>query len=384
MTALKTRLGELGAWGSGGTPLASRAEYYGGNIPWLIIEDLNDGLVEKAARKITRLGLENSSAKVVPPGTLLIAMYGSIGKLGITKIECATNQAIGFCRCDPAKVDTLFLFYLLLHERSRFLRAGRGGTQQNISQEFLRDYEVAIPPLPDQHRIAAQLDQADRLRRTRRYALELSDSFLSAAFLELFGDPVRNPIGWPCTELEDIAQVDRGKFTPRPRGDPSYYGGNFPFIQTGDISKSGGRLNSWMQTLNEKGVSVSRSFPPGTVVIAIVGATIGMTAILEFEMYCPDSVVGIQADVTKTNAAYVEMLLRFWRRIFVAQAPETARANINLDTLRPLRIPVPPLPLQHQFANLVARHERVRAVQRESLRQAEHLFKSLLQHAFTI
>jgi type I restriction enzyme R subunit len=171
--------------------------------------------------------------------------------------------------------------------------------------------------------------------------------------------------------------------SPRPRNDPNYYGGKFPFIQTGDISDSGGRLRSWTQTLNEKGTRVSRSFPPGTIVIAIVGATIGVTAILETEVYCPDSVVGIQVDSSQATKEYIEFLLRFWRPIFLAQAPETARANINLDTLRPLRIPVPPLSLQQKFSTLVERTEQLRSTQRESLRQADHLFQTLLHQAFT-
>src|ERR1035441_7026931 len=155
----------------------------------------------------------------------------------------------------------------------------------------------------------------------------------------------------------------------------------------GQAAVSGGmgccrRLRSWTQTLNDKGVKVSRSFPPGTVVIAIVGATIGMTAILDVDVYCPDSVVGIQVNPKAATKEYIEFLLRFWRPVFLAQAPETARANINLDTLRPLRIPVPPLPLQQKFADLVERVERLRAVQREALRQAEHLFTSLLHRAF--
>lgn len=257
----------------------------------------------------------------------------------------------------------------------------RGANIQNLRFAEFAEIEIELPS--EQQRIAGVLEQADRLRRTRRYALELSDSFLPAAFRQLFGDPVRNSLGWPCVELEEVAEVDRGKFTPRPRNDPSYYGGTFPFIQTGDISNSGGHLNSWTQTLNEKGVRVSRSFPPGTVVIAIVGATIGMTSILEIEVYCPDSVVGIQVNRAKATVEYLEMLLRFWRPVFLAQAPETARANLNLDALRPLRIPLPPLALQQQFASLVSRHERLRAVQRESLRQAEHLFQSLLHRAFT-
>lgn len=86
-------LGDLGEWGSGGTPLSSTPAYYNGTIPWLIIEDLNDGVVTSSQKTITELGLKNSSAKIVEPGTLLIAMYGSIGKLGISGIRCATDCA---------------------------------------------------------------------------------------------------------------------------------------------------------------------------------------------------------------------------------------------------------------------------------------------------
>ena len=138
MTTRKFRLGDLGKWGSGGTPLASRADYYGGDIPWLVLEDLNDAIVTKAARSITQSGLENSSAKMLPVGTLLVAMYGSIGKLGITGLPCATNQAMAFCKCDARQVDTRFLFFLLLYERVHLISAGRGGTQQNINGGFLK------------------------------------------------------------------------------------------------------------------------------------------------------------------------------------------------------------------------------------------------------
>ena len=94
----KIALEKLGSWGSGGTPKRTDSRFYSnGTIPWLVIGDLNDGVVTQAQTYITEEGLFNSSAKLLPPNTLLIAMYGSIGKLGITGIECATNQAIAFC-----------------------------------------------------------------------------------------------------------------------------------------------------------------------------------------------------------------------------------------------------------------------------------------------
>lgn len=167
-------LGELGQWGSGGTPLKTHPEYYGGDIPWLVIGDLNDGLVTSAQQRITALGLENSSAKLVPAGTILIAMYGSIGKLGITGLECATNQAIAHCQPDPSLVSVRYLFLLLRSMRSDFLGRGQGLAQQNISQKILKSVNVELPPLELQSRIVAKVDElmalCDRLEARQQDA----------------------------------------------------------------------------------------------------------------------------------------------------------------------------------------------------------------------
>jgi type I restriction enzyme S subunit len=254
--------------------------------------------------------------------------------------------------------------------------------QATVNRESLLALRVPLPSLHEQQRIAEVLDRAEALRAKRRAALTQLDSLTQSLFLDLFGDPTKNEKNWPFVRLDELASVERGKFTPRPRNDPSYYGGRFPFIQTGDISNSEGRVTSWTQTLNEKGVAVSRSFRPGTVVIAIVGATLGMTAILDVEVYCPDSVVGLQARPSKAAAEYIERVLRFWRPIFVAQAPETARANINLETLRPLQVPAPPLPLQREFARRVLAVEKLKTAQRASLAELDALFATLQHRAF--
>jgi type I restriction enzyme S subunit len=308
--------------------------------------------------------------------------FGSATKPISYKIEGKTwvNNHAHVLRPRPG-CDIDFLTHVLSFlDVSKFVN---GSTRLKLTKGNAEQIRIPLPPLAEQQRLSKLLGEASRLRRMRRYALGMCDELVSAAFIEMFGDPVQNTKDWPPSQLEDLASVERGKFTPRPRNDPSYYGGAFPFIQTGDISDSGGRLRSWTQTLNEKGRQVSRSFPPGTIVIAIVGATIGMTAILEIEVYCPDSVVGIQVDSSQATKEYIEFVLRFWRPTFLAQAPETARANINLDTLRPLRVPVPPLSLQQKFSNLVEQSELLRSTQRESLHQADHLFRTLLHQAFS-
>jgi type I restriction enzyme S subunit len=152
-------LAKLGSWGSGGTPTRGNQDYYGGEIPWLIIGDLNDGLVTKAANSITQKGLQESSATKVPIGAVLVAMYGSIGKSGIAGIECATNQAIAHCIPDPEIVSTKYLFFLIRAVKSRLFSRGRGLAQQNISQTILKHLLVAVPPLSEQAHIVNEIEE---------------------------------------------------------------------------------------------------------------------------------------------------------------------------------------------------------------------------------
>ena len=153
------RLGSIGRWGSGGTPKAKSIDYYGGGIPWYKIGDLSDGILKGSADTITQAGLDASSAKWVPANALLIAMYGSIGKLGLTTEPVTTNQAIAFCVPDNRRVNLRYLFYFLLFRRHHLLSLGQGGTQQNISQTILLDEPIALPDADEQARIVARIDE---------------------------------------------------------------------------------------------------------------------------------------------------------------------------------------------------------------------------------
>jgi type I restriction enzyme, S subunit len=157
------RLGDVADWGSGGTPKSGDPRYYGGDIPWAVIGDLNDSVVYDTMTCITEDALKNSSAKMVPAGTLLIAMYGSIGKLGIAGRSMATNQAIAHARPRKGLIDGKFLFWYLRREKNQLAAAGKGATQQNIGQGVLKDWSIPIPPLAEQRRIVAALE--DHLAR---------------------------------------------------------------------------------------------------------------------------------------------------------------------------------------------------------------------------
>ena len=152
-----TKLGAIGRWQSGGTPSRANSEYYVGDIPWLKIADLQDGYVKECSEKISNEAICNSSAKINPEGSIALAMYGSIGKLGILTFPAATNQAICVCSSFMG-VDAKYLFFFLMSQRDEFVLKAGGGVQANISKEIIINHQIAIPPLPEQLRIVSKID----------------------------------------------------------------------------------------------------------------------------------------------------------------------------------------------------------------------------------
>ena len=154
-----TTLGNIGIWQSGGTPSRSNKSYYGGNIPWLKTGDLNDGLITNIPESITEEAVANSSAKINPTGSVLMAMYGAtIGKLGILTFPATTNQAC--CACiEYYAITQYYLFYFLLSHRDIFIAKGGGGAQPNISKEIIVNTAIPLPPLPEQERIIIEIER---------------------------------------------------------------------------------------------------------------------------------------------------------------------------------------------------------------------------------
>ena len=154
----ETLLGNIGTWQSGATPSRLRKEYYGGSIPWLKTGDLNDGIVQSIPECITERALEETSVKLNPAGSILIAMYGAtIGRIGILSKPATTNQAC--CACVDYLPEKKFLFYFLLANRENFIAMGGGGAQPNISKEKIIHTHIPLPPRQEQHRIVAKIEE---------------------------------------------------------------------------------------------------------------------------------------------------------------------------------------------------------------------------------
>ena len=206
------RLGDLYKITSGGTPSRKHLEYYqNGTIPWVKTGDLKEKYLQTTDERITEIGLKNSSARIYPQDTVLIAMYGAtIGASSILKIEAATNQACAaFVKRDDVIPEYLYAF--LESQQSRFIKDAVGGAQPNISAGYLKKIEIPLPPPEEQRRIAAVLDKVSDLIAKRRAQLDKLDLLVKSRFVEMFGDCKTNPKGWNTCCLEDIAEVGSSK-----------------------------------------------------------------------------------------------------------------------------------------------------------------------------
>lgn len=158
---------------------------------------------------------------------------------------------------------------------------------------------------------------------------------------------------WQTVELQDIAVVERGKFSVRPRNDPKYFGGDIPFLQTGDVAgASGAIISTYSQTLNKEGLKVSKYFPAGTLLITIA-ANIGDVAEVGFGFACTDSLVAVQAK-NGIDKNWLKFFLQTQKAYFESRATQNAQANINLQTIRPLPVDLPSLLEQTTIANLLS------------------------------
>ena len=153
-----TTLGKIGKWQSGSTPNRLNKDYYNGNIPWLKTGDLNNGYITHIPESITEKALNETSVKLNPTGSVLIAMYGAtIGKIGILTFPATTNQAC--CACEVFNgIDKEFLFLFLLSHREEFVKMGGGGAQPNISKEKIINTYIPLPPFAEQKRIVTTVN----------------------------------------------------------------------------------------------------------------------------------------------------------------------------------------------------------------------------------
>jgi type I restriction enzyme S subunit len=394
----RSTLGSVAQWGSGGTPRRTNSIYFGGSIPWIVIGDLNDGLVVDAATCITEQGLAKSSAKWVEPGAVLVAMYGSIGKLGIAGRRLTTNQAIAFANPLP-DVSGKFLFWYLRSIRRELIAAGKGGTQQNISQTVLKQIPIPLPRRSEQDEIVgfvekqfSALDDAILgLRRARRRLRQYRQSAIEAAIGTETTLPLRFP-HWPWMTLSDVAEIVGGVTKDKKReAMPGLI--EVPYLRVANVQRGYLDLDE-IKTIRVSPQELARlRLAPGDVLLNEGGDRdkLGRGWIWSGEI---DDCVH-QNHVFRARLRDSQLDPRFvsWyaniigRDYFVRHGRQTTNlASINRTLLGRLPVPIPPRPQQQMILDEIDRRESMsQMLQREigrAERRAMRLGDEILRHAF--
>lgn len=311
----------------------------------------------------------------------------------------------------PEFVELAFMLPETRAQLQEYIKTAAG--QHGISGRDLREIVIPVPPVTEQRRIVARIEALFvRTRRARadleriaplakRYAkASLGKAFageLTAAWRRANsadrgaarGPQIQGPFdlpgNWRWRYLPSLGELARGKSRHRPRNDKSLYGGPYPFVQTGDVRASDGRLRTFSQTYSEAGLAQSRLWPRDTVCITIA-ANIAETAILDIEACFPDSVVGFRANQSECSPEYIEYFIRTAKEDLSAFAPATAQKNINLETLEQVLVPLAPLSEQAECVRLMGSSEKAaNRAEKEAARALallDRLEQAILTRAF--
>ena len=434
-------LGDVCRTTSGGTPSRKRADYFQGDIPWVKSGELTDGLVSQVSEFITEEAVANSSAKLFPLGTLLIAMYGAtVGKLGVLAKPAATNQAV--CAIfPPTELDSKFLFWFLRFKRNYLIDQAVGGAQPNISQSILRELMVPVPPIDVQRETVAEiekqfsrLDEAvaniqrvkanlkrykaailkaavegrlveteasiarregrnyetgeqllQRILEERRVKWKGRGKYKEAVCLKSDNLPI-SPEGWGWATVEMICE----SIVDCPHSTARFQSNGYPCVDTTWMTAEGLNIERARYVDEQTYIDrTTRLIPkPGDIVFAREG-TIGTAALIPDRMM---PCLGQRVMLLRTSSHYINSFLvnvlhsEIVKSQYHAQMLGSTVPHINVGDVKRFAIPVPPLPEQSRIVAEVDRHlsivRKVEAQIDSNLKRAQALRQGTLFKAF--
>ena len=276
------------------------SEYVEIGVPIIQLKNIKPNkYLPKDLKFVTEEKASELSRHSYSSGDVVIAKLGAVG----TACRIPTNAPDGIvvadvCRFrgDLERIDYDYLCFFLnsLEGQKRVLEYSKGTTRLRTNLSELKKVKIPLPPLETQKQIAAVLEKADQLRKDCQQMEQELNSLAQSVFIDMFGDPVKNPRAYNTEKFKDLGLLARGKSKHRPRNDPALLDGAYPLIQTGDVARAGDYIKSYSSTYSELGLKQSKLWPRGTLCITIA-ANIADTAILDFDACFPDSVVGFPA-----------------------------------------------------------------------------------------
>ncbi|MCU7098526.1 restriction endonuclease subunit S [Salmonella enterica] len=373
----------------GATPKRNVAFYWDGDIPWITPKDvsnLSEPYIYEAPEYISKAGYKSAATYMLPVGTVLLTSRAPIGNVAIAGIELCTNQ--GFKSLIPGQnVHSKYLYHCIKKFVPQLELLGNGATFKEVSKRVVEDFEIPLPPFEEQKRISDILDKVDGIRQKREQAIKIADDFLRAIFLDIFGDPVKNPKRWGVTSLLEYGSFKNGmNFSKGESGTvlKCLGVGDFKSLATITCMKNIGEIE--LNTLP----SDDYLLKDGDIVFvrsngnkALVGRCLTIYPGKEkvtFSGFCIRYRIGNSAIVPE----YLNFLFRTpsMKQQMLSGGQGANIQNISQGTLSALRIPVPPLEKQQAFSKIVSFHSALMEKLDINTVETEDMFDSISQQYF--
>ena len=397
------RLESVASWGSGGTPSRKHEEYYNGDILWIKTGELNNGWIYDTEEKITDEGLKKSSAKLFPPYSVLIAMYGAtIGKVAILGVPATTNQACACAVCNQSLLY-MYLFYYCISQKNVFIEKGKGGAQPNISQIILKQHPIPLPPLSEQQRIVERIEELfAKLDEAKERLQEVADSFavrkaaiLHKAFTGELTKQWRRENGvrdesWEEKTLQDVCSM---KITDGTHKTPVYCDSEkgVKFLSAKDITAEKicwDNIKYIVPELHEE--LYKRLAPQVDDVLLAKNGTTGVAAIVEtddiFDIYVTLAVLRPEKSIIYPLYLLKVVNSPLCKEQFAQHLTGIGVPNLHLRDIKEVLIPLPTIPEQHEIVRLIddllARERSAQQATEQALASIDLMKKSILARAF--
>lgn len=394
------RLKSVASWGSGGTPSRKHEEYYNGDILWIKTGELNNGWIYDTEEKITDEGLKKSSAKLFPPYSVLIAMYGAtIGKVAILGVPATTNQACACAVCNQSLLY-MYLFYYCISQKNVFIEKGKGGAQPNISQIILKQHPIPLPPLSEQQRIVERIEELfAKLDEAKERLQEVANSFAvrKAAILHkaFTGEltkqwRLKNGVSDESWEEKNLGDVC-SKITDGTHNSPTNsLTGEYMYVTAKNIKDIGIDLSNITYVTKEihKEIYSRCDVVYGDVLYIKDGATAGIATIntLKEEFSMLSSVALIRADLKLATNEFIKTYLNYRKKEILKNISGSAITRLTLSKIKNIAISLPSLPEQHEIVRLIdellARERAAQQAAEQALASIDLMKKSILARAF--
>lgn len=373
------KLGEVCEVIGGSTPKTNEPTYWDGDFFWVTPAEL-DGtkLISSTKRTITEAGIKSAHLQLLPAGTVLLSSRAPIGKVAITTVPMYCNQGFKNIICSD-KLYNCYVYWFL-YAKTEYLNAlGTGATFKEISKKVVEQIPIPVPPLPVQERIVSELDLLSGIIEKKREQLKELNALAQSIFYDMFGDPITNEKGWEVKKLGEVADIIGGS-TPK-TNIKEYWDGDNYWVTPAELH--GARyICSTERRITNLAVDKTHltQLPVGTVLLSS-RAPIGKVCITRVPMYCNQGFKNIVCS-NKLISEYVYQYLIDKTDFLNSLGSGATFKEISKTTTENISIPIPPLPLQHQFASKIEAIERQKELIKQSISETETLFNARMQHYF--